>query len=104
VDIADLEDTGLPVYARGVIHLGPYKDGPGQIGGPIALSGTPGLSGDVVVGDEDGVAVVPAGRVAEVAPAVTAVTVAEGKAVADIDNGRWDWSWIDRALTVVDAS
>jgi RraA family protein len=48
----------FPVYAAGVTHRGPYKDGPGEINVPIAIDGMVIHPGDLVVGDADGVVVV----------------------------------------------
>jgi len=102
-DVSELGRLGLPVYARCVSHQGPDKNGPGEIGGPIVLSGTTVSSGDAIVADEDGVVVVPARRVAEIALAAAAVAANEEQANDDIDNGRWDRAWIDRVLTVIPA-
>jgi len=49
----------FPVYALGVTHRGPYKDGPGEINVPIAVSGMVIAPGDLVIGDLDGVLAVP---------------------------------------------
>src|SRR3546814_17846796 len=52
-------ERNLPVYAVGVTHRGPYKDGPGEIGFPISLAGMVIHPGDLVLGDMDGVLAVP---------------------------------------------
>ena len=49
----------LPVYAAGVTHRGPYKDGPGEINVPIAIDGMVIQPGDLILGDADGVLCVP---------------------------------------------
>lgn len=66
-DLGDLRQSSLPVFARGASPAGPYKNGPGEINHPIACGGVACLPGDVVVGDEDGVVVVPQDRVPDVA-------------------------------------
>src|SRR4051812_23166530 len=48
-----------PVYAVGVTHRGPFKDGPGEINVPIAIAGMMVTPGDIVVGDDDGLVAVP---------------------------------------------
>ena len=53
-DVAEIRSREFPVYARGVTHRGPYKDGPGEINVPISIGGMVVNPGDVVVGDEDG--------------------------------------------------
>ncbi|MFT4030071.1 MAG: methyltransferase [Protaetiibacter sp.] len=58
-DASGLRELGVPVFARGVTPAGPYKNGPSRIGVPIAIGGVVVCPGDIVVGDEDGVVVVP---------------------------------------------
>ncbi len=58
-DAETLREIGFPVWAVGVSPAGPYKDGPGTVGEPIALGNVACRTGDVVVADEDGVLVVP---------------------------------------------
>lgn len=65
-DIGDLEELGFPVFARASSPAGPYKNGPFRIGTPIALGGVVVSPGDIVVGDRDGLAVVPAAEAAAV--------------------------------------
>ena len=60
--IRDLDVIGagaLPVFAAGVTHRGPYKDGPGEINAPIAIDGMVIHPGDLIIGDADGVLCVP---------------------------------------------
>ena len=61
-DLDDLETLGLPVFATGVTPNSPQRRGPGSVGLPIVCGGVSIASGDVVVGDRDGVAVVPRAR------------------------------------------
>lgn len=58
-DKAGLRETGLPVYAKGYMQKGPSKKGPGKINVPIVCGGVGVEPGDLVVGDCDGVTVVP---------------------------------------------
>lgn len=58
-DVADIEASGLPVYARGVSPGIPFKNGPGRIGLAVSLGHVAVEPGDIVVGDRDGVVVVP---------------------------------------------
>ncbi|MFD9700105.1 DUF1932 domain-containing protein [Lentzea sp. NPDC059081] len=63
-DVVELEKIGFPVWARGVCAAGPYKNGPGQVDVPVAVGGVVVQPGDLVVGDDDGVIVVPAAEAA----------------------------------------
>jgi regulator of RNase E activity RraA len=65
-DVGDLEEIGFPVFARAVTPAGPYRHGPFRVGVPVAIGGVVVHTGDVVVADGDGVAVVPAAEAADV--------------------------------------
>ena len=71
-DIAEWAEGVIPIYARGHVHRGPSKDGPGMINVPIACAGMAVAPGDLVLGDADGVIVVPAADVAALLPAARA--------------------------------
>jgi 4-hydroxy-4-methyl-2-oxoglutarate aldolase len=62
-DLDDLETVGLPVFALGVTPNSPQRRGPGSVGLPIVCGGVAVATGDVVVGDRDGVVVVPRARI-----------------------------------------
>ena len=65
-DKLGLQELGLPVFAKGYIQRIPAKRGPGAINGEIQCGGIRVVPGDLVVGDCDGVTVVPRGRIEEV--------------------------------------
>ncbi|RAI59582.1 RraA family protein [Roseicella frigidaeris] len=50
----------FPCFARGAIHAGPYKSGPGEINVPVSIGGMVVNPGDILVGDADGVVAFPA--------------------------------------------
>lgn len=99
-DRSDLERLAPPVFARGLNHLGPYKDGPGELRGPVSLGGLAVADGDIVLGDEDGIAVVPRSRAEEVLELAEAKAAAERAEDAAITAGTWDRSWIAGSLQV----
>ena len=72
-DADALREIGMPVFARATSPAGPYKNGPFRLGTPLAFGGVPVLPGDVVIGDSDGVVVVPREQAAAVADAAEAV-------------------------------
>ncbi|MBT6273432.1 MAG: RraA family protein [Chromatiales bacterium] len=88
----------LPVYAAGVTHRGPYKDGPGEINVPIAIDGMVVDPGDLVLGDSDGVLAVPFDDLEQVCTAAEAKLAAENEQMADIAARTSDRSWVDAAL------
>lgn len=65
-DIGEAREDGFPVYGRGVIPIPGAKRELGSLGGPVTVGGVLIRPGDVVVAGEEGVAVVPADRGAEV--------------------------------------
>lgn len=97
-DAGTLRKSSLPVYAAGVTHRGPYKDGPGVINGTVALDGMTIEPGDLVLGDEDGLLCVPYGQVGELYKAASAKHAAELEMLAQIAAGKLDTSWIDARL------
>ncbi|MFF2346027.1 methyltransferase [Pseudarthrobacter sp. NPDC058119] len=72
-DAEALGEIGMPVFARATSPAGPYKDGPFRLGTAVAFGGVPVLPGDVIVGDSDGVVVIPRDQAAAVAEAAEAV-------------------------------
>lgn len=52
-------ELGFPVYSKGYMQNGPSKKGPGQINVPVMCGGVEVCPGDLIVGDADGVTVVP---------------------------------------------
>lgn len=58
-DVRDLEAMRFPVFARAVTPAGPYRNGPGYHQKPVAIGGVVANPGDLVVADDDGVAIVP---------------------------------------------
>ena len=100
-DAEGLAAGPVPVFALGINHLGPYKDGPGEVHGPVQAGGTVVRSGDVVVGDADGVVVLPHERAAQVVALGRARLADEEEQFAAIAAGTLDRSWVTRALTEV---
>jgi RraA family protein len=88
----------FPVFAAGVTHRGPYKDGPGEINVAIALDGMVIEPGDLVLGDGDGVLCVPFALTDAIYKAAKAKNDAETKQLAAIRAGRSDRSWVDATL------
>lgn len=58
-DVLPIYDMGLPMFAVGSTPGGPYKFGPGEINVPISCGGVVVCPGDLIIGDPDGVIVVP---------------------------------------------
>jgi regulator of RNase E activity RraA len=98
-DAEGLAAGPVPVFALGINHLGPYKDGPGEVHGPVQAGGTVVRSGDLIVGDGDGVVVVAHERAAEVVARGQARLRDEEEQFAQIAAGTLDRAWVSAALS-----
>jgi regulator of RNase E activity RraA len=79
-DAVALREGTMPVFAAGISHRGPYKNGPGEIYYPIAIDGMVIEAGDLIVGDDDGLVCVPYRDAQEICAA------AEKKAASERNN------------------
>ena len=86
-DIVGIEAVGLPVHCAGVTPNSPVRNGPGTVGEPVDLGGLRIESGDIVIGDRDGVVVVPRARAAAVLEGLKAVRAAEAALEAKVKAG-----------------
>jgi len=97
-DVERITALGFPAYSRSVSPGSCDKDGPGEINVPISCGGTVVCPGDIVVGDGDGVAVVPARDASEVLHLVHALMERETKRIDEISGGVLFKPDIDDAL------
>lgn len=97
-DLATIGADTYPVYAAGVTHRGPYKEGPGEINVPIAIDGMVVHPGDIVIGDEDGVVAVPLQQAEQLLALAAAHRAREDVTMARILDGTVDRSWVDALL------
>lgn len=65
-DSEAIRALGFPVFCAGIVAAGPHKGHGGRIDGVAAVGGVTVAPGDVVIGDDDGVVVVPLGDVPRV--------------------------------------
>lgn len=86
-DISGILGVGLPVFCAGVSANSPARNGPGTVGCPIVLGGVAVTSGDIIVGDADGVVVVPIQQAAHVARQLAAVRSAEASLESEVKAG-----------------
>jgi 4-hydroxy-4-methyl-2-oxoglutarate aldolase len=86
-DRAGIIAAGLPLFAMGIVPNSPASSGPGQVGAPVVLGGVRVSSGDIVVGDADGVVVVPLAQAEAVLARLRAVQAAEKAAEDSVKAG-----------------
>jgi RraA family protein len=72
-DTAALAKSDFPCFARAATHLGPFKNGPGEINIPVVIGGMVVNPGDIVVGDLDGIVAFSQ----QIAPALLKATLAQ---------------------------
>jgi 4-hydroxy-4-methyl-2-oxoglutarate aldolase len=58
-DIKEIEEIGFPMFASGINARGGYKSNPGTVNMPVSCGGVAVCPGDLIVADENGVAVIP---------------------------------------------
>lgn len=97
-DVQGIVEVGIPVFARGLTPNSPFKHGPGTIGLPVTLGGLVIEPGDVVIGDRDGVVVVPRWRVAEALDALDEVRAKESGMDQMVKSGAREPAWLEARL------
>ena len=97
-DVDEIAELGIPVYATGSTPGGPYKEGPGEVNTPISCGGVSVSPGDIVLGDSDGVIIIPrkdAARVLREARELAKLDAAKMQAALE---GRAKRDWVDKKL------
>jgi 4-hydroxy-4-methyl-2-oxoglutarate aldolase len=80
--------VGLPVFCRGITPNSCVRSGPGTVGLPVVAGGVHVTTGDLVVGDVDGVVIVPRARLGEIASRLDAIRTAELAAEERVRGGQ----------------
>lgn len=93
----------FPIFAAGCNPNGPTKGVAGRINWPVSLAGTAVNPGDLIVGDADGVVVVPREVAAEVVGAAQSKVDSEAKRIEDIGKGKLAQAWVAEGLRAVGA-
>lgn len=94
-DSQEIIDSGFNAFCRYVCAAGPHKDGPGQVNLPISCGGVAVQPGDIVVGDYDGIAVIPPQDAPGVIERGTKKIAAEQAREREIvDEGKHHQSWL----------
>lgn len=86
-DAAEIRALGFPCFASAIVPAGPHKGFGGTIDGSVSCAGCVLRPGDLVLGDDDGVAVVPLERQAEVLAAARQKIAQEEEALRRLAAG-----------------
>ena len=97
-DVEAITAAGFPVYSRSVTPGACDKDGPGEINLPVSCGNTVVMPGDIVVGDADGVAVIPREEAPGVLERVRSLVENERRRIDEIGRGTVFKPAIDEAL------
>ena len=98
-DVAIFRDgTDFACFARGASHRGPFKDGPGRVGVPVAIGQQVIASGDIVIADDDGIISFAQSSLDEVRAQVGDRLAAEERIRSEIMTGRVEQSWMESAM------
>ena len=87
-DVKESRGAGFPIFCRGVTPGGPQKSAGGNINVPIECGGVAVSPGDIVVGDDDGVVIVPRHMAKEIIGLARERIKIEEKWLKGIDEGR----------------
>jgi RraA family protein len=97
-DASAIREGKFPIFAAGISHRGPYKDGPGEVNVPIAIEGMVIMPGDLVLGDDDGLVCVAIDDAETVYAAASAKHAAETAQMEKIRRGENPRAWVDETL------
>lgn len=97
-DSAAFFEADFPCYARCVSHRGPYKNGPGVLNVSVSVAGQVVNPGDIVVGDEDGIVIVPQNEADRLLIAAQRSALKEEAIRTEISNGKVQQSWLEPFL------
>jgi regulator of RNase E activity RraA len=88
----------FPVFGQGVTPIGPLHRGPGEINYPIAAGGIVVQPGDLIVGDANGVVVVPRDIADDLLRRLTERAQAESSYTSVVARGEFNNAWVDNLL------
>ena len=97
-DVTGLLKADIPVFTRGVKPNSAFKNGPGEINMGVSCGGVSIGPGDIIVGDRDGVCVVPLAAGQAVAAQLEIVKKKEAEAEAKVKKGVKLKFWDEAAL------
>jgi len=97
-DIDAISVIDFPIFATGSNPAGPFKEGPGEVNTPIALGGVAVCPGDLIVGDADGVIVVPLSDAAALLNKAKDYAVFDAGKVEAAKNGTANRAWVRKSL------
>ncbi len=86
-DVANIRQMRFPAFAKLVTPVAGEPKGQGMIGVPIRIGGQYVRTGDWIIGDDDGVVVIPQEKAVEVANRAQSVVEREEREMSEIEDG-----------------
>lgn len=87
-DLADIRKSALPVFARAVVPNAGGAEYAGELQEPVTCAGVVVMPGDWIIGDDDGVVVVPAARLNKAVEIADRILIAEQEIARQIASGK----------------
>jgi RraA family protein len=98
-DLPGIQALGdFPVFANGVTPIGPLHRGPGEINFPVSAGGVVVQPGDAIIGDRNGVVVVPRSFAGDLLQRLREKDAREAEYTAAVARGDFDNAWVDALL------
>ena len=98
-DLPGIQALGdFPVFANGVTPIGPLHRGPGEINFPVSAGGVVVQPGDTIIGDRNGVVVVPRTFATDLLERLREKDAREAEYTAAVSRGDFDNAWVDATL------
>ncbi|MCH4178736.1 MAG: RraA family protein [Megasphaera sp.] len=87
-DVEELRKNGYPVFAAAIVPNTGDHEGPGMLNQPVSCGGVPVMPGDIIVADDNGVAVIPQHSVSFVLENCKKKIIKEKKRIDEIEKGQ----------------
>lgn len=97
-DIEELSRMHMFLYATGSTPGGPYKEGPGEVNVPVSIGNIAVMPGDIVLGDRDGVIVIPRKDAAVILEEAKKYAALDAGKVEAAKNGTSKRQWVEDTL------
>lgn len=94
-DTADIHRIGFPVFSRSISIKGAVKETLGALNQPVVVGGELVSPGDLIIGDDDGVVVIPAARIEETAAACVEREKKEARFREALLQGNTTWEMLN---------
>jgi len=102
-DYKEISQMDFHLYATGSTPNGPYKEGPGEVNVPISIGEVAIMPGDIILGDEDGVIVIPKNDAREILQKAIEYAKKDSAKLEAAKNGTSNRSWVDETLRLKNA-